>query len=168
MVSKQRARIALRSFPTLAAAAASVGCGPRVLARMRDTDPELRKAFEARGGRNVAVSQLDEVPVPTAITEYEVRRRIRMRAGIAFEQGGSGPPPIVAIARMHFRQETAKRAAKRRAVDDALLRESAAVVPAAPRAMSIAADRWCACCRTHVTEDPCENCNRKTREVEAP
>lgn len=170
-VSRQRALIALKSHPSVKAAARSIPCDPSTLLRLTVGDPELATAYEncvsgvihQRGEEERAAAKREREAAKPRVTERAAeKRKARFFAA-------TGRNPRMAAAALHKRLNHERRQEKmadlEAAIDacDQLLAGSKDVLPL-PRALK-AWDRWCATCKTHVLENPCENCNRYTTEV---
>lgn len=169
MISRQRILIALRSFPSVAAAARSIGTTPERLLRATVSDPEVTGAYEeclhgvvrqrSEGERDAEKRQRDaEEP---RVTERTARaRQARWFAA-------TGRDPRLAAGALHARLNREARETKAAAiraaivaVDAMLADKSSAPIP--PKRVLDVFDRWCANCKAHRVDDPCEVCARHT------
>jgi hypothetical protein len=168
-VSRERALIALRSFPSIRAAARSIGCTGSTLLRMTVSDTELAEAYEACVGGTIAARQREEVAQerrarepPPRITERQVeRRKARFFAA-------TGRDPRVAAAALHSRLNAEARETKRvailQAIDAVEAMQMNKPIPLPPVVKEVW-DRWCARCQAYRVDDKCEVCGYRTQEL---
>lgn len=167
-VSKQRALIALRSFPTLAAAARSVGVDPRILMRMAAADADVQAAYKFCLEGVVRAKQAEErreaerarkAAEPPVVTERVAeRRKARFFAAV-------GADPKLAAAALHKRLNRERRQEKAAELEEAIdavneLIAGRHLVPT-KRVLDVI-DRWCGRCQCERVDDPCEVCGCKT------
>lgn len=167
--SRQRALIALRSFPSVSAAARSVGTTPSTLMRMTLNDTELLEAYEEcvygviRQRRHEVQAAEKRAQEKPRVSERTAERRMaRLFAA-------TGRDPRIVAAALHkrlnreHRQEKAANIKATLAALDELMRGR----PSSPPSQRVLDtwDRWCANCQAHRVDDPCEMCNRHTLEV---
>lgn len=169
--SKQRALIALRSFPSVTAAARSMRCGRDVLVRMTVGDEELTEAYEnclhgvirQRGEEVRAAAKRQRDAATPRITE----RTAELRKQRVFAAAGGNPG--IARAALHKRLNHEKRQEKAALLEEAIDAVDAMIAerPLPPMRRNIvkAWDRWCANCKEHRVDNPCEVCCRYTVEV---
>ena len=167
--SRQRALIALRSFTSVAAAARSVGTNANTLLRMTVGDQELGRAYRecrdgvlrARQREEAAASGREKKVAESRITERAAERNQRRLFRLR------GQDPAVAVAALHKRLNRERRQEKaadlKEALDrlDELQAEARTVKPVTKRTLDVW-DRWCANCKEHRVDDPCEVCSRHT------
>lgn len=167
--SRERALIALRSFPSVAAAARSMGTNPMALLRLTLGDDELSVAYEECLSGVIRQRQLEEQAAenrqkkaekPRVTVRTAERRKARFLAAI-------GEDPRKAAAILHARLNREKRQEKAADIEAAL--DAVDEIIAGKRDLAIPTkkmldvfDRWCANCKSHRVDDPCEVCNRKT------
>jgi len=167
--SRQRALIALRSFPSVAAAARSVGTTPQTLLRMAVVDDEVRAAYEEcvhgvvlqrlEGERDAAKRQR-AASAPRVSVRAAERRLARIFAV-------AGKNPSLARGALHKRLNREVRQEKAAAIEaaidavDDLISGKSDMAPIPQRVLDVF-DRWCGNCKSHRIDDPCEVCNRKT------
>ena len=168
--SEQRALIALRSFVSVAAAARSIKTTVQTLQRMALYDEEIRIAYQdCVSGVNLQRAEVTraearrakEADVPKVTERTAEKRAARFFAA-------SGKNPRLAAAALHKRLNHEKRETKRKALSEAIssLDDLIAKRPVAPTKAALDVfDRWCANCKSHRVDDPCEVCNRKTLQV---
>jgi len=160
-VSRERALIALRSFPSVAAAAKSIGCHTSTLLRLTVGDPEVMEAYDECVNGLVAARQREEVdaakraaPEPPRVT---VRNAEKRKARIFAAAGGD---PRIAAAALHARLNKEERETKRAAIEAAVaaVDAMAANAPLTKPALAVKDvwDRWCAKCQDWRIDDPCE------------
>jgi hypothetical protein len=165
-VSPQRALIALRSFPSVAAAARSISCKPGTLLRMTVDNEELAHAYSECVDGSVAARQREALaaerrakPEPPRLTVRAAEKReARFFAAV-------GRNPHIAAAALHRRLNHEHRQEKAAdieaaidAVDAVIADKPLAFIPAVNNVW----DRWCAKCKEYRVDDPCEVCDRKT------
>lgn len=161
--SKQRALIALRSFPSIAAAARSIGCKItelRTAAGQEACDAAVARARQSRIEAKLPAPIPD---VPDAVTDREFEesrsQKIRRTSWVKYGNGVGKS----ASAEFHRRLNTVKRLQKQSDIDTAL--SKLALMHAAPLArpeVTAVGEYYCRFCKTDVAHDPCENCDRKT------
>ncbi len=169
--TKQRALIALRSFPSVAAAARSCSTSPPVLVRMTVGDDELTEAYEncvhgvirQRGEEGRAAAKRQRDAEKPRITERTAeKRKARLFAAV-------GKDPRIAQAALHKRLNHEKRQEKAALIEEAIDAVDAMIserpLPPTKRNVVHAFDRWCANCKEHRVDNPCEVCCRYTLEV---
>lgn len=168
-VSKQRALIALRSFPSVRAAAQSVRASPNTLLRMTLDDDELAKAYEEcvygivrqRGEEErAAAKRARKAQIPRVSERAAERRKARIFAAV-------GRNPRIAAAALHKRLNHERRQEKTaniKAAIDAVDNIIAGKNDGPPPSLHVLDvwDRWCANCKAHRIDDPCEVCSRHT------
>lgn len=169
--SKQRALIALRSFSSVAAAARSCKTSPPVLVRMTVGDDELTEAYEncvhgvirQRGEEDRAAAKRQRDAAKPRVSERTAeKRKMRFFAAV-------GRDPRVAAAALHKRLNHEKRQEKAALIEEAIDAVDAMIAerPLPPMRHNVvhAFDRWCANCKEHRVDNPCEVCCRYTVEV---
>lgn len=168
--SEQRALIALRSFVSVTAAARSLRTTANTLQRMALEDEEIRIAYQdcvsGVNWQRDEVSRAEAKRAKKANTPRVTEQTAEKRAARLFFL--SGRDPKLAAGALHSRLNREARATKRKALSEAIsaMDNLIAKRPVAPtRAALDAFDRWCANCKSHRVDDPCEVCNRKTLQV---
>jgi hypothetical protein len=169
-LSPQRALIALRSFPSVAAACRSIGCKPDRLLRMTLADPELATAYDECLHGLVAARQREEIeaakraaPPPPRITVRAAEKsKARFFAAI-------GRDPRLAAGALHARLNKEERETKRAIIEAAIaavdsMAATSSLTKPVPSVKEVW-DRWCAKCQDWRIDDPCEQCGRHTREM---
>lgn len=168
--SEQRVLIALRSFTSVAAAARSVGVSTDTLRRMALRDEEIRVAYQdCVSGVNLQradvtraeAKRAKEATIPKVTERTAENRMKRLFAS-------TGRDPKLAAAALHRRLNREARETKRVALTEAVAAVDNLLAgrPTVPTKATLDAfDRWCANCKAHRVDDPCEVCNRKTLEV---
>lgn len=168
-VSRERALIALRSFPSVAAAARSIGTSSETLLRLTLGDDELSYAYEECVSGVVRQRQMEEhdaearqkkAEAPRVTVRTAERRKARMFAA-------AGKNPQNAAAALHRRLNHERR--QERAADIEAAIDAVDEIISGKRDIAVPTkkvldvwDRWCANCKAHRIDDPCEVCNRKT------
>jgi len=169
--SLQRALIALRSFPSVKAAARSVGTRPETLLRMTLESDALAAAYEeclygvvrqrAEGERDAKKREEENTAASRVTVRAEEKRMTRVIAG----HGGDPRFAAAAVHQRLNRERKQERAADLEAalnsIASILSGENDVVVP--PARPDDGADRWCANCGDSRVDDPCEVCGRHTR-----
>lgn len=167
-LSRQRALIALRSFPSVRAAARSVGVAPITLTRFARTDGELREALEQciRGivRARASAEKAEEKQARKAEFPRDPVRAAECRKAIVL--ASYGRDPMLANGMLHARMNRQARQEKAADMEDALdgLADvhAAAKLARPPTAAHNPEDRWCLRCKTERADDPCEVCGRHT------
>lgn len=166
-VSRARALIALRSYPNVASAARSIPTTPNTLLRMTLGDPEISKAYEEcvhgilrdRHDEEVAAFKRANPP-PRVTVRIAEKRKKRFFAAI-------GKNPALAVGALHKRLNHERRQEKVAALEaaiesiDQLQNHASEMTPISKNVLDLW-DRWCANCKAHRVDDPCEVCRRHT------
>lgn len=134
-------------------------------------DDELTEAYEncvygvvrQRGEEERAAAKRQRDAEKPRITERTAEiRKTRLFAAV-------GKNPAVARAALHKRLNHEKRQDKAALIEEAIDAVDAMIaerpLPPTRRNVVHAFDRWCANCKEHRVDDPCEVCNRHTLEV---
>lgn len=167
--SRQRALIALRSHRSVAAAARSCATTTQSLTRLTVGDNELTKAYQdcvsrknlAREREAKDAGNRAKECVPKQITEEQVERYKRKLFYL------SGKDPAIAVAALHRRLNRERRQDKAVDLEEAIenldaVQQQAGVLKPIRKAVVDIWDRWCANCKQHRVDDPCEVCGRHT------
>jgi hypothetical protein len=166
-VSRQRALIALRSYPSVKAAARSIPTTPAALLRMTLGDPEVSRAYEEcvsgvlRDRRDEEVAARKRAQPPPLVTVRTAeRRRARFFATV-------GKDPKLASAALHKRLNHERRQEKIADLKAALgcideIQGHAQAMKPIPKSVLDLWDRWCGHCKAHRLDDPCDVCHRHT------
>lgn len=170
-LSQQRALIALKSFPTVKAAARSVGVSTSVLTRMAARDPKLAKAYDdcvsgaarkRQQEEEAAAKRRKEAEKGNVSVRIAEKRKMRFFAAV-------GKDPRVAAAALHKRLNHEERQDKAAALEEAIDAVDAMIAREPPkpitRKMVDVWDRWCRNCNEYRVDDPCEVCSRHTIEA---
>lgn len=167
--SKSRALIALKSHNSPAKAARSCSTTTGTLTRMAAGDPEISKAYQDCVGRkNLARDRYTKDAesrakdlAPKQITEAQAERYKKRLFFL------TGRDPAVAAAALHKRLNNERRQDKAVDLEEALeslesIQSQSSVLKPIRKAIVDIWDRWCAKCKQHVVDDPCELCGRHT------
>lgn len=114
-------------------------------------------------GERDAAKRAKKALIPRVTERTAEKRKARLFAA-------SGSDPRIAAAALHRRLNHERRQEKaadiEAAIDavDALIRGEKDI-PTPTKSVLDVFDRWCANCKSHRVDDPCEVCNRKTLVV---
>jgi hypothetical protein len=131
-------------------------------------DDELAEAYEEcvygvvrqrQEGERDAAKRAREAAKPRITERTAEKRKARLFAAI-------GKDPRIAAAALHKRLNYQKRQDRAADIEEAIDAVDAMIAQKIPMTPSLRVldvwDRWCANCKAHRVDDPCEVCNRHT------